>query len=85
MVTSTDMLGNILKVGDEIIFHTKKFGSHFDIASIIKIEKDLEQWTTQGRLKCDEIYFKQKRRTGSFTISKPNVDVIKVIREKGTL
>lgn len=23
MVTSTDMLGNILKVGDEIIFHTK--------------------------------------------------------------
>ena len=85
MVTSTNMLGNILKVGDEIIFHTKKFGSHFDIASIIKIEKDLEQWTTQGRLKCDEIYFKQKRHTGSFTISKPNVDVIKVIREGVTV
>ncbi len=85
MVTSTDMLGNILKVGDEIIFHTKKFGSHFDIASIIKIEKDLEQWATQGRLKCDEIYFKQKRHTGSFTISKPNVDVIKVIREGVTV
>lgn len=85
MVTSTDMLGNILKVGDEIIFHTKKFGSLFDIASIIKIEKDLEQWTTQGRLKCDEIYFKQKRHTGSFTISKPNVDVIKVIREGVTV
>lgn len=82
MVTSTDMLGNILKVGDEIIFHTKKFGSHFDIASIVKIEKDLDLWTTQGWLKCDEIYFKQKRTTGSFyTISKPNVDVIKVIRE----
>lgn len=42
MHTSTDMLGNILKVGDEIIFHTKRFGSHFDIASIVKIEKDME-------------------------------------------
>lgn len=83
MNTSIDMLGNILKVGDEIIFHTKRFGSHFDIASIVKIEKDVEQLTTQGSLKCDEIYFKQRRSTGIFyTISKPNVDVIKVIREK---
>lgn len=66
MNTSTDMLGNILKVGDEIIFHTKRFGSHFDIASIVKIEKDVKQLTTQGMLKCDEIYFKQKRSTGIF-------------------
>lgn len=86
MNTSTDMLGNILKVGDEIVFHTKKFGSHFDIASIVKIEKDVEQLTTQGWFKCDEIYFKHKRSNGiSYTISKPNVDLIKVIREKELL
>ena len=86
MNTSTDMLGNVLKVGDEIVFHTKKFGGHFDIASIVKIEKDVEQLTTQGWLKCDEIYFKHKRSNGIFyTISKPNVDLIKVIREKEML
>lgn len=82
-LTSFDMVGNTLHIGDEIIFHTKRYGSCFDVSVIEKIEKDVKQKTAQHQdVRCDKIYFKQKRLSGSWLISKPCIEVIKIIREE---
>lgn len=82
-LASTDMVGNTLHIGDEIIFHTKKYGSCFDVSVVEKIEKDVKQKNTQYQdVRCDKIYFKQKRLSGSWMINKPCIEVIKIVREE---
>ena len=80
-LTSVDLVGNALHIGDEIVFHTKRLGGYFGISTVVKIEKDVEQSTTQGWVKCDKIHFKQRRALGYWLMSKPNIEVIKIIRE----
>lgn len=82
-LTCIDMVGNTLHIGDEIIFHTKKYGSCFDVSVIENIEKDVKQVVNQHKkVKSDKVYFKQKRSTGSYMIYKFSYEVIKLIREE---
>ena len=82
-LTCIDMVGNVLHIGDKIIFHTKKFGSCFDVSVVENIEKDVEQTPNQYiKVRSDKVYFKQKRSTGSYMIYKPSNEVIKLIREE---
>lgn len=81
-IETLDMVGNTLHIGDKIIFHTKKFGSCFDTSTIDNIKKDSLCRINKQTIKADIVYFKQKRFTGLYTISKPSTEVIKLIREE---
>lgn len=76
---SKDMVGNTLHIGDEIIFHTMRYGGVFDRSTIIKIEKNIKD---QYGKTYDKIYFKQMRGNYWYTMNQRNTDLIKVIKEK---